>query len=396
MKRVTYLIFTTVLMIVYSCQNKETGHPIAEIKNNRAPMNDTILKKQLEYGSAQFFQEAGVEMPRPEFSVDELKEASTIAGELLTRNGYTALSDNDFKNKVKEIFDRTLDMDSGTGILYLNFFDPCDRTMIRYPNNRIDYFGTYLLKKQKIITDFYYVPELIDYEKTNPGRYHEEAGLPGTYRDKDGDLISIQRWRDSENLAGKRYNNMLTIINRNKFLFYNNKGSLAWLQAHDPLFLESLVKVFGYTKDKSLLTFVLRRNYQNRNELQKILWNRKCNGNMVVNKEVFDIISEASGQEQSAYLKAISDYLEKEAGQDDGPLNTGPEKIKVLGLIAYYSTKACAGNGTSYDFFSIFGSRDGGTVYDEEFRKNKYYNIADFRQIWEEAKHGGTSYPGME
>ncbi len=77
---------------------------------------------------------------------------------------------------------------------------------------------------------------------------------------------------------------------------------------------------------------------------------------MVVDQEVCDIISDASGQEQSAYLKAISDYLEKEADQDGGPLNIGPEKIKVLGLIAYYSTKACAGNNTSYDFLASLGA----------------------------------------
>ncbi|WPO84115.1 hypothetical protein SD427_07210 [Chryseobacterium sp. JJR-5R] len=186
------------------------------------------------------------------------------------------------------------------------------------------------------------------------------------------------------------------MINRNKFLFNDTKGSFAWLQIHDISFLNSLVKTFGYIKDKDLLSFVLRKNYKNIDELQKVLWTKKCDGNIVVNKEVFTIISEASEQDQSAYLKAISEYLIKEADRSNGTLNTESEKIRVLGSIAYYSTKISEKSGKYYDFFSIFGSKDGGVKYDEEFKKNNYYNIADFKKVWEETKNSGISYPGME
>lgn len=396
MKQITNLIFTFFIMISYSCQKKETEQKINEPKNHTRTMDDHILKKQIEYGSSRFFQEAGVEMPKPEFSNDELNEVAAIVSDILKKNGFTEISDENFKNKVKDIFDRTLEMNSDTKILYLNFLDICNREIIQYPNNGTEHLGTYIFKKQKMITDFYYLPEIIDYKQTNPGIYDYEASIPETFKDNDGDPIKIQKWRDVEKLPEIRSHNIWKMIHRNKFLFNDNKGSFAWLRIHDLSFLNALVKTFGYTKDKDLLAFVLKKNYKNVDELQKILWAKKCNGNIVVNKEVFTIISEASEQDQSAYLKAISEYLVKEAGRNDGALTNKSEKIKVLGLIAYYSTKTGEKSGKYYDFFSIFGSKDGGSRYAEEFKKNNYYHISDFKKVWEETKNSGISYPGME
>lgn len=49
-----------------------------------------------------------------------------------------------------------------------------------------------------------------------------------------------------------------------------------------------------------------------------------------------------------------------------------------------------------YDFFSILNSDEGGKNYELEFNKNNYYNIPDFKKVWEETRTGGISYPGME
>ena len=160
MKQITNLIFTIFIMISYSCQKKETDHKINEHKNNTPTMDYNILKKQIEYGSSHFFQEAGVEMPKPEFSNDELNEVAVIASDVLKKNGFTEISDENFKNKVKDIFDRTLEMNSDTKTLYLNFLDNCNREIIQYPNNGTEYLGTYIFKKRKMITDFYNLPEL--------------------------------------------------------------------------------------------------------------------------------------------------------------------------------------------------------------------------------------------
>ena len=32
---------------------------------------------------------------------------------------------------------------------------------------------------------------------------------------------------------------------------------------------------------------------------------------------------------------------------------------------------------------------------EEEFKKHNYYNIPDFKQVWEDTRYGGTWYPGM-
>ena len=65
---------------------------------------------------------------------------------------------------------------------------------------------------------------------------------------------------------------------------------------------------------------------------------------------------------------------------------TFPQKAKLLGLISYYSTQiGNIDNTYAYSFFPMLSGKN----YDDEFRKNKYYNIADFKEVYEDTRTGG-------
>lgn len=80
-------------------------------------------------------------------------------------------------------------MNSNNNIINLNYFDKCSKEIIKFPNNGTEYNSTYIIKNQKMITDFYYLPELIDYEKKYPDIIRYEEQLPSTYMNSKGEEI---------------------------------------------------------------------------------------------------------------------------------------------------------------------------------------------------------------
>ncbi|GAA5084084.1 hypothetical protein GCM10023210_03470 [Chryseobacterium ginsengisoli] len=186
------------------------------------------------------------------------------------------------------------------------------------------------------------------------------------------------------------------IVAQNKYIFNDSKADYAWLKANDSTFLESLVKTFGYTKNKELSIYVLEKNSDS-DEFGKILWNKRCNGEIKFNKDIIDIIAEFPKDKQTKYLNIISDYIVKEVKNNNAIFNDNfSKKAEVLGKLAYYSEKIGEKIDMQYQFFSIIGSVEGGEAYEKEFSKNNYYNISDFKKAWDETRTGGIGYPGME
>ncbi len=187
------------------------------------------------------------------------------------------------------------------------------------------------------------------------------------------------------------------IIARNKYLFNDSKTDYAWLKFNDSIFLEKLVKTFGYVDDNDLNLFVMNKNISDAEEFGKILWNQACDSTIKFHKDIFNLISKSDNDKKIKYLRIIADYLVKEIKDKNSVLNNNPsKKAEILGKIAYYSTKIGEDNNMYYDFFSILGSEEGGIKFEEEFKKKNYYNISDFKNIWEETKTGEVSSPGME
>lgn len=391
MKQFVNLYFVFFILTTYSCQKNTSENNTNLTKNNIHSMEEEIIKKQLAYGAAQYFQEAGVEMPKPEFSNDELNEVTLVASDILMKNGYKQVSDEDFKFKIKKIFNRILEMNSNNNIIYLNYFDRCSKTIIKYPNNGTDYNGTYIIKNQKMITDFYYLPELIDYEKKYPQLYESEMKSANTYKDKDGDEVKIEKWRNLEDLKNIRYNNTQKLANRNKYLFNDNKASLAWLKFNDQFFLESLVKIFGYTKDKDLLEWVMKRNEAKAKDfVNEFLFVKNCKGELEIREDILKFIENntTENSQDQAYVNALNSY------DVDNNNWSNKEKLKIRAYIAntydFLFMKYDSIGNTNIGRFSYLGrifyhsNKENGKEWSEmeqNFKENNYYNLPHLRDV---------------
>lgn len=382
--------------LLASCQKEIKESSNNTIENKKAMNSEImILEEQLKKGLKATIGNA-VDFQN-QYNDDDIKTEEQLINEILKNNGYKKPNHEDFKNKIKLIFQRDLDYSSSKNYVYVNFFDPCNREIIYYQNNTIDYNGIFLFKDQGFVAPLYTIPELIDYQKKYSSIIEYEKNIPINYKNNKGEEIIINKWMDESDLLQKRNQNIQSIIARNKYLFNNSKGDLVWLKFNDKEFLETLVKTFGYVQDKDLVNFVLQNNYKNVDQFEKIILNIRCDQETFLNKEVFDIIKSASAEDQKKYLYTISDIIVKLMKDKNSTLSKNFEKkAEILGKLSYYSSKIGEKNNMYYDFFSILNSDEGGKNYELEFNKNNYYNIPDFKKVWEETRNGGISYPGME
>lgn len=385
-----------------SC-NKENKQEIQNKKNY--PLQETelktmkdILEKQLKEGASQYALDddgnSVSETLKHSFSIDELNTSIVVISEILKSNGYKAPSDIDFNNKINMIFGRLINPNSLKKYLYINYYNKCDKEFCNQSNDGVNFNGTYIIKNKNFITDFFYLPELINYQEKFPNIAQLEKKYPSEwYNDELRMKVGIEKWmefearKDEYNLSKKRDFNKLLIISRNKYLFNDDKASLVWLKFNDQYFLESLVKVFGYVQDKDLLKWVLDRSLNDdeskEEEFYKILITKTCDNKYIFHKEVFDIMSQADAKSKKNYLYFL-------LGRIDLPKIEGlsfSEDTRIKALYCYYATKI------DKDYmFSFFPKLDDEKL-EEEFKRNNYYNIPDFKELFEQTKNGGIGLP---
>lgn len=154
-KNINFLI---AVMLFCGCNNKsqekKDAYFITTKKNQDDNIVGIVLVKQLKQGSSKSIDEAGAELAKVPFELEELEASAEIAKNILLSNGFKELSDGDFDAKIKNIFGRIIDRNSNNPFLYINYFDKCDRNFITYSNNSVDYEGGYVDKKRKLFTDF--------------------------------------------------------------------------------------------------------------------------------------------------------------------------------------------------------------------------------------------------
>jgi len=389
-----------ILTFSFSCKRNEnilSSHNTIKNDTMTTQNNNSIekvLEKQLLHGYG--LKEEGLDIfTNYQYKEDDYNVIKQLSRDILKTSRYKIIDNQMFKIKIKEIFN----IDYNNELVNILVENPCKMEKITYQldENYILSNNNPIFIDDNMILESLLIPELIDYKSKYPVVSEIENSV-AKQRQINSDTFSVVRWADKNDLQELQSINNQKLIHRNKYLLNDNKASLTWLKFNDKIFLESLVKTFGYTKDKSLLIHVLRNNYKNISEFQKVLWNEPCNQKIKLNQEVFDIIKESASDEQKQYLNAISDYLVSEVvNKSNSSLNKNfAVKAEIIGKIAYYATKIGEPHKMYYDFFKILSTTDGGNIYDEEFEKKNYYGISDFKAIWDETRYGGISLPEME
>lgn len=359
-------------------------------------IKEKVLEKQLKQGTTLTIDDAGAALPKIPFETEELEATAQLAEYILKSNGFKDLSSENFNLKVKNIFGRIIDPNSQSAFLYVNYLDKCNREIMAFKNNRIDYEGTFIDKKRKIITDFYYIPELIDYQKEYPELNDIESNKIIRKSSIDNLDIEIPHWKDVPNLKEIRKKNVQTIVARNMYLLNDNKAQYKWLILNDQQFMESLVKNFGYTQDAELLKWVIEKTRFDKNDPSdygKLFWIKKCDGSFKLHANTFKMLQKLyvpkDSSENRFILSNIQSYLEYLGGEKKIEDNLNEEeKVKLMANLAYFAEQykynpSYSGGSRIMGRLRFFLSEADITILE----KNNYFNLPQFKEWWDNADY---------
>ncbi|PQL95931.1 hypothetical protein [Apibacter adventoris] len=360
---------------------------------------EKVLSNQLENGVGQFIESAGVELPKEEFTNEELDISTYLGEKILDSNGYKIISNKEFYNKVETIFKRKLDSTSQNKYVYVNLNDICNKTFLKYPN--WEFQGFYIIKGRNFISRFYFVPEIIDYQKEYP-KVAEIENTMSLTKKYDDDNISIERWKDFEDLAQNRRFNQQLLISRNKYLFNDDKSQFAWLINNDEDFMQSLVTTFGYTEDKKLLKWAFEKqgfkyqkyppdeileNYGN------FLWTKQCNGEIKLHPNTLNLIKElvkpSSKYGNEEYILYLAEYINYLVNNEKETELNLQQKAKIAAYLLAFGEQYKYNKEYGYNqmFLGKFiFYQDPDKKYKKEFEKNNYYNLPNLKKWYQQAE----------
>jgi hypothetical protein len=386
------------------CQNKKSNNHLNfigfdTIKNNNVTKN--CLEKQLNRGYRKYFNEAGVEIPQETFDLSDIDITVQMGKKILISNGYNFIPTNKFYQKIKDIFDRIVEPNSDKSYLYVNYFDDCDRKFNYYPYDGTDHNGTYIIKRESFITDFYFIPQLIDYKKEFPEVIKLESSINKKYKNKEGEEITIELWKEFPDLANQRKNNIQTLVARNMYLFNDSRAHFKWLILNDEYFMQSLVTTFGYYEDKELLKWVVDKiefTNQNIDQVKKNIYNKKCDGKIVFDQQLLNILVEDEVKATQFYEFIRYYYIDWLLNHKNNTEFTFSQKAEIIARIHSF-IYSHAKEYRTVDFMGKFAEyNDSDNKYSKEFKLKNYYNIPEFEKQWKQAKidGDGISLPGEE
>lgn len=396
-KILTYIFFAINNL---SCQEKkDVSKNIQSTISMNNKITEKVLKKQLEEGAGKSIDEAGAELKKIPFETEELDASVEVIKNSLKSNGFKELSNIEFNEKIKNIFGRIVDGNSKNKLLYVNYLDKCDRQIVFYPNNGIDNYGTYIIKEKNFITDFYYLPEILDYQKDYPNLNNIESKKIIRYTSTDNAEVEIPHWKDIEDLKEQRKKNIQTIVARNMYLLNDNKAYITWLLTQDQNFVKILVKVFGYDKEPKFNEYIINnlnsKPLDNLEDFYNCVAAKNCDGKLVVRTSFLNSYQTIYDNSKNVKDIIILKYLSANiiSGETKDSFND-VEKMKILAYLAntydplfkhYHLDGQDWGEMTILaDYRDFVGELDWQKLKDE-YKKNNYYNLPNLKSVIEYA-----------
>lgn len=389
MKRIILIALLSIAF--YSCNGQKKEQIVKEKKEEKTDMRkeddqiSDILIKQIEYGKPSFDNPYKYNSKDLEVILPKLKN-------ILLSNGFVTLKKSDFEARIKTVFGRVIAPNSDSKYLYVNFLEKCNVQPKYFPNDIINYFGNYIIKNENFITESYAIPQIIDYQKEFNEISIRENSFDRHYKDERGEEVSKHLWKDDKKLTEQRKNNIKILVARNMYLFNDSRAHFKWLILNDEYFMQSLVTTFGYYEDKELLKWVVENikfDSNNPKELDKIFWNKKCDGTAKVNLEIFPVLKEIVTPEGANYFEALKMYvmylLEDKEKRNELSLQ---DRAKLLAHLVYF------GEQYRYDesykdksyFMQRIWMRDIDGSVQKEIVKNNYYNLPDYKNLYKRSE----------
>uniref|UniRef100_UPI004047C7BF hypothetical protein n=1 Tax=Flavobacterium sp. TaxID=239 RepID=UPI004047C7BF len=242
-------------------------------------------------------------------------------------------------------------------------------------------------KSKKLVVDQLLLPEIINYEELYPTIKDIENKVNTKFTSNNGDNIYVTRWKDVSDLDQQRKKNIETLVARNMYLFNDSKAHFKWLILNDAYFLESLVTKFGYYDDVKLLNWVIEGNVKFDNDnpeaLDQLFWNKKCDGTVKLNLEIFPVLKEIITPKDVNYFEALKMYVMYLLDEEKRNELSLKDRAKLLAHLVYF--------GEQYRYDSNFNDKSYFMqrieLYDikgdikKEIIKNNYYNLPNYENL---------------
>ncbi|MDR2236603.1 MAG: hypothetical protein LBE92_10795 [Chryseobacterium sp.] len=309
MKNTIILFFVATSLL--SCQNK---NPEIQSESENTQMNIDLIKKHLKL-------QEKIELSENDTDTTHLYHLTEIDIELggeivsqgLKNNNYKVPQNNDFEKKVKEVFVNNCDCkyagvkkhnNFNTYILNPNMESNIEKTEYNYTYDHIFSFPQY-----KLIVTLPLLNDIVEVQNNNSLKIHLDQNT----------------------------------IARNKYLFNNSDGDLAWLWANDKEFLKNLVIYFGYDKDKKLNDWVISNLYKEylkegvdkTSEIGNIIFVKNCENNLTIRKGLLNYVEKYTTKDDDKYITALSQYMINELYNDDKKSSfTDEEKAEIVAHIS--------------------------------------------------------------
>lgn len=369
------------MICLQSCENTEVND--GKIIQRNTNMKVEEIKNYLEY-------QKRVESEEKEFensyklSKRDLFLAMNFENESLIKNGFKSLAKNAFEEKILKIFNIKINSTNCTKVKVIDslityFGSDLDGTKETLNQNEFELQSItnnlFFSRSNNFFTNMYLLKELVIIEGDN-------------YK-----LVVPQK-----------------VIARNKYLLNDDKNLFSWLTINDGIFMKSLLTEFGYTNDKELLSWIVKNNHfeqtskNNTNgvEFGHVLYSRNCQSEFKVHKEVFDVMEVEMSLENAFFLDNLLEYVTYLSNIENDLSLTFAERSNIIAHIIYFGQDLANNKGyTAYKFkcmgfFHEHLDVDNRTA--EEFKRNNYYGLLNFKTMWDEAviEGDGIAMPGEE
>ncbi|MDH5034450.1 MULTISPECIES: hypothetical protein [Chryseobacterium] len=280
MKKFVIIFFSATSLIC--CQNKEKNTTVENINNDI-----DFIKKHMRLQEKIELSENDTNTSNQYKLIDkdlELGGELTLQG--LKENGYKVPENSFFSKQIKDIFETQEDCSCTSVKQHQNFttyfVNSSQEQNIKQTEFDYTYDHIYVYPNLKILTDLPLLNDIVELKNNN-----------------------------------LKVNLNQTIIARNKYLFNNSKGDLAWLLANDKDFLKILLVNFGFDKEDKINEVILNDLFQeysketpeSSQKIGNILFVKNCEGKLSIRKNLLKYIEKNTTKNNDKYVSALSNYV---------------------------------------------------------------------------------------